>query len=77
MARLRVASPAEGQPEQGFADAARAALEKALADGVLAICILYETPAERDFVAIPGSVALAQGLVRMQAFDFDPPPVAD
>jgi hypothetical protein len=77
MTRLRLASPAEGQPEQGFAEVARAALEKVLADGALAICILYETPAERDFVAIPGSVALAQGLVRLQAADFDTPLAAE
>lgn len=72
MARLRVASGVEGQPEAGFADTARAALETVLAKGAVVLVILYETPAERDFVAVPPSVALTKGLIEMQAADLSP-----
>lgn len=70
MARLRVASPGEGQPEAGFADTARAALEQALADGAVALVILYETPGVRDWVAVPPAESVARGLVEMQREDF-------
>jgi hypothetical protein len=77
MARLRIASPAEGQPERSFAEAARAALEAVLADGAMVLVILYETPAIRTYVAVPAAVSLAEGLVAMQHRDFAPDPPAD
>lgn len=72
MARLRVASGADGVPESGFADTARAAMEQALAAGAVALVILYETPAERDWIAVPAAQAVARGLVSMQVCDWQP-----
>lgn len=71
MARLRVASPGESQPEAGFADTARAALDQVLAEGAVALVILYETPAEHDWIAVPPAEAVARGLVDMQRADFE------
>lgn len=62
--RLRVVARGDAGPEErGFADYCRALLEEALADGALALVILWETPDAMRWRAAPASIALAKGMV--------------
>jgi hypothetical protein len=63
MSRLRVVTGDDTQPEVSFSDAARSALEAALASGACAVVILYETPKTIGWAPVPGSDALARGMV--------------
>jgi hypothetical protein len=64
--RLRVVrKPENGEPiETGFADACRELMDEALADGALAVVVLWESPDAMRWRAAPASMALARGLVR-------------
>lgn len=61
--RLRIAGKGGAEHfEAGFAKTARLALEQALADGAIVLCITYETPTETKFVSVPNAHAVAVGL---------------
>lgn len=64
MSRLRVVRPGEdGEPvEVSFAEAARAALERALAANPTALMILWEAE-KYDWESVPDSCALQLGLL--------------
>ena len=72
MARLRVASPEDGQPEGGFADTARAALEQALSEGAIVMAIIYETPSTLGLLSVPRAEAVTRGLVEMAHREIQP-----
>jgi hypothetical protein len=65
MSRLRVVQPGDGTPEMGFAEAARAALEKALADGATVLMIAYETPGAMRAVSVPDGIVVVKGFVEL------------
>jgi hypothetical protein len=78
VSRLRIAAPGEGQPEGGFADAANAAMARALADGAVVIFLAYETPAgEAKWIAVPLSGVLARGFVDALYDQFHPDPTGE
>lgn len=61
--RIRPVSADQEQPEQSFADAARATLERALAEGAVVLMVAWETPSGAvTGVSVPGSGALVRGL---------------
>lgn len=62
MARLTVARPGGEHFEASFAKTVRAAVEQALAEGAVVVCITYETPAGFRHIAVPSSRTVAVGL---------------
>ena len=63
MSRVRVVKPGDSeQPEVGFADTARATLERALAAGAVVIGIVWESPAGFESDSIPSAEAAELGL---------------
>ena len=76
--RLRVVVKGDSGPEErGFADASRALVEEALADGALALVILWETPDAVRWRAAPASTALAKGLVGLLDEELNAAPAED
>lgn len=63
MSRVRVVTANTEQPEAGFAETARAVLERALASGAVVLGVIWETPAGIEWDTVPSSDALAEGLV--------------
>lgn len=73
--RLRVVVKGDSGPEErGFADYCRAMMEEALADGALAVTILWETPDAMRWRAAPASIALAKGMVGVLDAELNAPP---
>lgn len=76
--RLRVVAKGDSGPEErGFADYARALLEEALADGALALVLLWEAPDGMRWRAAPASLALAKGMVGDMNEQLNAPPPSD
>ncbi len=60
--RIRPVSADQSLPEQSFADAARAILERALADGATIMMIAWEDPkGDLKCESVPGAATLARG----------------
>ena len=62
----------DGAP-QNLADASRAILEKAIADGAVVVMILYETPSRIGVDSYPRSEIVLQGMAQMLADILDNP----
>lgn len=78
MSRLRIVAGADGgAPACTIADAARAAMEKVIAQGATVVLIFYETPAVLDYEAVPDSEIVAQGVARMMHELFNAPKLDD
>jgi hypothetical protein len=61
--RLRIAGRGGAEHfEAGFAKTARLALEQALADGAMVLCVVYETPTGVKHIPVPNAHAVAVGL---------------
>jgi hypothetical protein len=61
--RLRIAGKGGVEHfEAGFAKTARLALEQALADGAVVLCITYENPNGVQHISVPNSHAVVVGL---------------
>jgi hypothetical protein len=76
--RLRVVVKGDSGPEErGFAEASRALVEEALADGALALVIMWETPDAVRWRAAPASIALAKGLVGLLDEELNQAPAED
>ena len=63
MSGLRIVTGDTGAPSGPMADAARAALEVALAAGATVVVILYETPRTIGWATVPSSDALLRGMI--------------
>lgn len=63
MTRPRLVVPGEGGEALSFAEAARAAMERALAKGAIALTIIYETPTQYLDEPVPFSRAITVGLI--------------
>lgn len=60
--RIRPVSPDQSQPEQSFVEAARAVLERALAEGATVMMLAWENPSgETKCECLPGSAVLTRG----------------
>ncbi|MGH7118158.1 MAG: hypothetical protein ACREFP_04075 [Acetobacteraceae bacterium] len=58
----------QSQPEQSFVEAARAVLERALAEGATVLMIAWEDPSGKvTGASVPGSGALLRGLIEALA----------
>jgi hypothetical protein len=66
MSRVKIISETNEttQQESGFAEACRAALERALMDGAKTLAVVYETAGGHKALTVPDSEALADGLSR-------------
>lgn len=63
MTRPRLVVPGEGGEALSFAEAARAAMDRVLARGAIALTIIYETGSLYAAEAVPPSSALTVGLI--------------
>ncbi len=63
MSCLRIVTPGENGEPLTFAEAARAALDRVLAKGAIALTIIYETPLTYAAEPVPPSSALTVVLI--------------
>lgn len=71
--RIRPVSADQSQPEQSFADAARAITERALASGATILMVAWEDPSGGIVCeTVPGAATLARGFAMAVAEKYLP-----